>query len=346
LHIIAKFRQKLNSPAQNTTLLSKIFSVTEDNFRAIALELFRYQYQHNPVYNQYCNTLQADIDKINTIEKIPFLPISFFKTHTIVTTDFTPEAVFESSGTTGTINSRHFVKDIGLYKESFTRGFELFYGNPTDWCILALLPSYIERNNSSLVVMADELIKRSAHSLSSFYLDDREKLFNTLTQLEQQQQKTLLLGVTFALLDFAEQYTLPLAHTIIMETGGMKGRRKEITREEVHNILCNRFLLPAIHSEYGMTELLSQAYSKTNGSFNCPPWMKILIRDEDDPLTIHSTARNNPVTGAINIIDLANIYSCAFIATDDAGKLFSNGHFEVLGRIDNSDIRGCSLLSL
>jgi hypothetical protein len=197
-----------------------------------------------------------------------------------------------------------------------------------------------------LVMMADELIKQSGHPLSGFYLDGQEQLFNTLKQLEQQQQKTLLLGVTFALLDFAEQYSLPLEHSIIMETGGMKGRRKEITRQEVHEILCNRFQVPAIHSEYGMTELLSQAYSKTEGIFTCPPWMKILIRDEDDPFTIHSTTRDKPVTGAINIIDLANIYSCSFIATDDAGKLYPNKSFEVLGRLDNSDIRGCSLMSL
>jgi phenylacetate-coenzyme A ligase PaaK-like adenylate-forming protein len=336
----------LNSPAQNTTLPSKIFSVTEDNFRAVALETFWYQYNHNPVYHQYCNTLRVDIDKIKTIEAIPYLPISLFKTHTIVTTDFIPEAVFESSGTTGTINSKHLVKDINLYKESFTKGFEYFYGNPQDWCILTLLPSYLERNNSSLVMMAGELIKQSEHPLSGFYLDEKEKLFNTLQQLEQQQQKTILLGVTFALLDFAEQYPMPFWNTIIMETGGMKGRRKEITRQEVHNILCNSFHLPAIQSEYGMTELLSQAYSKAYGFFQCPPWMKILIRDEDDPLTIHSIARDNPVTGAINIIDLANIYSCSFIATDDAGKLYPNKSFEVLGRLDNSDIRGCSLMSL
>jgi phenylacetate-coenzyme A ligase PaaK-like adenylate-forming protein len=346
LHIISKFSQKLNSADKNNPLLSKIFSVTEDNLRAVALELFRYQYEHSTVYNQYCKTLHTDIDKVNTIEKIPFLPISLFKTHTITTTGFTPAAIFESSGTTGTVNSKHFVKDLDIYTQSFTKGFELFYGNPKDWCILALLPSYLERTNSSLVVMADALIKQSGHVLSGFYLDDLGQLANTLKQLEQQQQKTLLLGVTFALLDFAAQYPMSLEHTIIMETGGMKGRRKEITRQEVHDILCNSFHLPAIHSEYGMTELLSQAYAKTNGAFVCPPWMKILIRDEDDPLMIHSATRENPITGVINIIDLANIYSCSFIATDDAGKLYPNKSFEVLGRLDNSDIRGCSLLSI
>ena len=336
----------MNSPAKNTDLVSKIFSVTEDNFTAIALEIFRYQYIHNPVYHQYCNTLHVDIDKINAIRVIPFLPISFFKTHTIATTDFIPEAIFESSGTTGTINSKHLVKELNLYRESFTKGFEFFYGKAKDWCILALLPSYLERDNSSLVMMADELIKQTEHPLSGFYLNDQQELFNTLQQLEQQGQKTILLGVTFALLYFAEQFPMPFWHTIIMETGGMKGRRKEITRQEVHEILCTGFQLPAIQSEYGMTELLSQAYSKANGLFTCPPWMKILIRDEDDPLTIHATTRDNPITGAINIIDLANIYSCSFIATDDAGKLYPNKSFEVLGRLDNSDIRGCSLMSL
>ncbi|MEI9933414.1 MAG: acyl transferase [Ferruginibacter sp.] len=328
----------MNNTVKNSSLEKKIFNASEVNFDSLALEIFHYQYQHNIVYNQYCNVLQVDIDKIDSIEKIPFLPISFFKTHIITTTLFEPQTIFESSGTTQTINSKHLVRDIHLYKESFTKTFQLFYGNPKDWCVLALLPSYLERNNSSLVLMTDELIKQSEHALSGFYLDEQEKLFNTLQLLEQQQQKTLLLGVTFALLDFAEKYSLPLMHTTIMETGGMKGRRKEITRQEVHHILCNSFQLKNIHSEYGMTELLSQAYSKANGLFSCPSWMKILIRDEDDPLTIHSSATKN-ITGAINIIDLANLYSCSFIATDDAGKLHPDGHFEVLGRIDNSDIR-------
>ncbi len=335
----------MNNTVKNISLEKKIFNIGEVNFDSVALEVFRYQYQYNAVYNKYCKILKVDITKINSIEKIPFLPIGFFKTHTITTTLFEPQTIFESSGTTQTINSKHLIRDINLYKESFTKAFQLFYGDPKDWCILALLPSYLERNNSSLVLMADELIKQSAHGLSGFYLDEQEKLFNTLQLLERQQQKTLLLGVTFALLDFAEKYSLPLMHTIIMETGGMKGRRKEITRQEVHAILCNSFRLENIHSEYGMTELLSQAYSKANGIFECPPWMKILIRDEDDPLTVRLSETTKSI-GAINIIDLANLYSCSFIATDDAGKLLSNGHFEVLGRIDNSDIRGCSLMSL
>jgi hypothetical protein len=274
------------------------------------------------------------------------LPISFFKTHSITTTAFTPAAIFESSGTTQTINSKHLIKDIGLYETSFTNCFKLFYGQPEEWCIIALLPSYLERNNSSLVLMADKLIQQSKHPQSGFYLQDTEALHETLVSLENKQQKTLLIGVTFALLDFAEKYSLPLHYTTIMETGGMKGRRKEMTRQEVHSALCKSFQLQNIHSEYGMTELLSQAYSKGDGIFNCPPWMKILIRDEDDPLTVHTSTQNKIVSGAINIIDLANIYSCSFIATEDAGKLFADDSFEVLGRLDNSDISGCSLLVL
>ena len=334
----------MNTAVKNTILEEKIFTAGADNFTSLSLEVFNFQYNNNPIYRQYCNALRIDTGKINSIEKIPFLPISFFKTHTIITTNFEPEVIFESSGTTQTINSRHLVKDVGLYEKSFTDAFNLFYGRPEDWCIIALLPSYLERNNSSLVMMADSLIKQSKHPSSGFYLNELDKLQKTLSLLEKDKQKTLLLGVTFALLDFAEQYPMPLKHTTIMETGGMKGRREELTRQEVHSILCNSFQLSAIHSEYGMTELLSQAYSKGNGIFNCPPWMKILIRDEDDPFTIHSSTENKFVSGAINIIDLANIYSCSFIATDDAGKLYPDNSFEVLGRLDNSDIRGCSLL--
>jgi hypothetical protein len=336
----------LNTAVKNTILEEKIFTAGADDFIALALEVFNFQYNNNLVYRQYCDALRVDINEIDAIEKIPFLPISFFKTHTIITTVFEPEVIFESSGTTQTINSRHLVKDIDLYKKSFTQAFELFYGKAEDWCIIALLPSYLERNNSSLVMMADSLIKQSNHSSSGFYLNELDKLQKTLSALEKDEQKTLLLGVTFALLDFAEQYPMPLKHTAIMETGGMKGRREELTRQEVHSILCDSFQLSAIHSEYGMTELLSQAYSKGNGLFNCPPWMKILIRDEDDPFTIHSSTKNKFISGAINIIDLANIYSCSFIATDDAGKLYPDNSFEVLGRLDNSDIRGCSLLAI
>lgn len=321
-------------------------SVTPQNFAETALAVFNFQYLQNPVYNQFCKALQIEPAKVNAINKIPFLPIAFFKTHIVTTTQFKAEALFESSGTTQTINSKHLVKDIALYEQSFLTAFSLFYGDLKDWCIIALLPSYLERKNSSLVMMADKLIEQSGHVQSGFYLNELGKLHKTLLQLEKQQQKTLLIGVTFALLDFAEQYPMQLQHTSIMETGGMKGRREELTRPEVHQILCNSFQLNKIHSEYGMTELLSQAYSKGDGSFNCPPWMKIVLREEDDPLSVQLPNDSKTISGAINVIDLANVYSCSFIATDDAGKLYPDESFEVLGRLDNSDIRGCSLLAL
>jgi hypothetical protein len=336
----------LNTTVKNITLSDKIFTANEDNFSSIALEVFQFQYQNNAIYRQYCNSLKIDSQKIIGIQQIPFLPIQFFKTHKITTTDFEAEAIFESSGTTQTVNSKHFVKDISLYKKSFNEAFRLFYGDPADWCIVALLPSYLERNNSSLVMMADSLIKQSGHQQSGFYLNEWKQLLNTLTELEKQQQKTLLIGVTFALIDFAELNSFPLHHTVIMETGGMKGRREEMTRERVHEILSNSFQLKKIHSEYGMTELLSQSYSKGDGIFNCPPWMKILLREEDDPFAIHAADATTTISGAINVIDLANIYSCSFIATEDAGKLYPDSSFEILGRLDNTDIRGCSLLAL
>ena len=310
------------------------------------MEVFRFQYEFNPVYRRYCDTLKIDIAQISLPGQIPFLPISLFKTHKVVTTNFDEAVIFESSGTTQTINSRHYVKDLDLYQKSFASTFRLFYGDPAEWCILALLPSYLERNNSSLVMMADHLIKQSKYPQSGFYLADREALHHTLQGLEKQGQKTLLIGVTFALLDFAEQFPMPLYYTTIMETGGMKGRREEMTRQQVHEILCNSFQLKQIHSEYGMTELLSQAYSTGDGLFMAPPWLKVLLREEDDPFAIHLNTGLDTVTGIINIIDLANVFSCSFIATDDAGKLYPDGSFEVLGRVDNSDIRGCSLLTL
>jgi phenylacetate-coenzyme A ligase PaaK-like adenylate-forming protein len=336
----------LNTAVKNTELADKIFTIDDHSFKNAALEIFRFQYQHNAVYHQFCNNLKTNPDKIDSVDKIPFLPISFFKTHTVTTTNFIPEAIFESSGTTQTINSRHFVKDIGIYEKSFSKAFQLFYGDVTEWCIIALLPSYLERKNSSLVMMADQLIVQSKNPHSGFYLNNLQQLNMVLKELEQRAQKTLLVGVTFALLDFAEQFPMLLHHTIIMETGGMKGRRKEMTRQQVHEILTAAFQTDNIHSEYGMTELLSQAYSKGKGIFNCPPWMKILIREEDDPFAIHSAREKNIVAGAINVIDLANIYSCSFIATEDAGRLYADGSFEVLGRLDNTDIRGCSLLVL
>lgn len=324
----------------------KIFNVKETAFEGLALEIFQYQYQRNEVYKNYVDAIGVKPGSIKTVTTIPFLPIRFFKTHSVQTGNFEPAAVFESSGTTGMINSRHAVKDLSLYQESFLKGFESFYGPVQDYCIIGLLPSYLERNNSSLVYMVNELVKKSHHSQSGFYLDEYDTLFTLLKQLESQQQKTLLIGVTFALLDFAEQHSLPLQHTIIMETGGMKGRRREMIRQQVHEMLKNTFAVPFIHSEYGMTELLSQAYSKRDGLFQCPPWMKIVLRDEEDPLSVRHLKGIKHLTGALNIIDLANIHSCSFIATDDAGRLYPDGSFEVLGRMDNSDLRGCSLMVL
>ena len=354
----------------------KVFGVKEEDFEALALEVFNFQHENSTVYKAYLQALKIIPQSILSIDQIPFLPVSFFKSHEVQTTLFEPQAAFESSGTSGSINSRHPVKDISLYEDSFIKGFEHFYGPVKEWCIIGLLPSYLEQKtclpagrNSSLVYMVDKLINLSEHPQSDFYLDEYEKLFAVLNELEKHKQKTLLIGVTFALLDFAGKYSLPLRHTVVMETGGMKGRREEMVREEVHSMLKQSFSLDQIHSEYGMTELLSQAYSKGNGLFNCQPWMKILIRDEEDPLQVQSlvmsrvgslpagqgsqesgtqlTTHHSPfttLTGAINIIDLANIYSCSFIASDDVGKLYTDGSFEVLGRMDGSDLRGCSLM--
>ena len=335
----------MNQPVKNIIKSDDIFSVKAAEFNSLSLQVFRFQYQQNLVYQQFCKTLGTDVESIEHIRQIPFLPISFFKTHAITTTAFEPEIIFESSGTTQMTRSLHRVKAINIYQESFNKTFRLFYGDPAEWCIIALLPGYMERSNSSLVMMADQLIKQTSHPKSGFYLDEFEKLQEVLNDLESRQQKTLLLGVTFALLDFAEKYPMPLGSTTIMETGGMKGRREELTREQVHEILCRQFKVTHIHSEYGMTELLSQAYSTGDGIFRCPPWMKILLREEDDPLAVN-TAGATITRGAVNIIDLANIYSCSFIASDDAGKLYPDESFEILGRLDNSDIRGCSLLAL
>ncbi len=271
---------------------------------------------------------------------MPYLPISFFKTHRIVTGEFEPAVVFESSGTTQTVNSRHLVRDTGLYTRSFVDAFNRFYGPVEDFVVLGLLPSYLERKNSSLVFMVEDLIRRSGRPESGFYLYEHEKLADTLLALEARRQPTLLIGVTFALLDFAENHRMDLRHTIVMETGGMKGRREEWTREELHAYLQDRLGADAIHAEYGMTELLSQAYSKGHGRFECPPWMKVLVRDENDPFQLSSAS----AAGVINVIDLANIHSCSFIATDDIGKLYEDGSFSVLGRLDRSALRGCSLM--
>jgi hypothetical protein len=309
------------------------------------MEIFRYQSTHNPVYSSYLKLLGKDASSFNSPEEIPFLPIGFFREHKVVTgrvelARTEPARVFESSGSTSDRASRHYVSDIRLYRDSFTRGFELFYGSPKNYCILALLPSYLERQNSSLVFMANHLIQLSGHTAGGFYLDNLDDLVAQLKTLEGQGHRTLLLGVSFALLELSERHPMKLNHTIVMETGGMKGRRKEITREELHTLLSDRLGVDSVHSEYGMTELLSQAYSKGGGIFHCPPWMQIRIRDPYDPLS--PVSRNG--SGGINIIDLANLHSCSFIATQDIGKLAPGGGFNVLGRFDNSDVRGCNLL--
>lgn len=333
----------------------KIFSVTERGFSQLSLDIFHFQYGANKVYNSYVKALGKTPSDVDEIEKIPFLPISFFKTDEIKTGKFNADIIFKSSGTTQTVNSQHHVKDASIYAKSFTSGFEKMYGDLKGWCILGLLPSYLEKGDSSLVYMVDNFIKQSQHGQSGFYLYDLDKLKETLLSLERADQRTLLIGVTYALLDFAEKfppdsYRETLKNTIIMETGGMKGRREELTRMEVHERLRKAFGKNEIQSEYGMTELLSQAYAKDKGRFQCPPWMKVLIRDDEDPLTVQSsdpiTIGSGVLPGAINIIDLANVHSCSFIATDDVGKLYPDKSFEVLGRMDGSDLRGCSLLTV
>jgi phenylacetate-coenzyme A ligase PaaK-like adenylate-forming protein len=318
-----------------------IFNIKSDSdFNTMALEVFKFQFENNRIYRSFCDLLYKHPSEVKHIKDIPFLPIQFFKSHHIVSSTRTPQATFSSSGTTGSVTSKHYVTDVNLYKTSYTKGFQYFYGNIEDYAVLALLPSYLEREGSSLIYMVEDLIHKSNHPKCGFYLNDLNALQQTILELERKQQKTLLIGVSFALLDLVETFEFNLEHTIVMETGGMKGRRKELIREELHEILNQGFDTKHIHSEYGMTELLSQAYSKGNGVFETPPWMQILIRDTEDPLTILPKGK----TGGLNIIDLANINSCAFIATQDLGKTHHNNTFEVLGRFDNSDIRGCNLM--
>lgn len=324
---------------------TSIFSIKDEAaFHKQALLVFQYQASQNPVYRQYLETLGILVENVGSIQQIPFLPIELFKSHQLITGTGAIQETFTSSGTTGSQQSRHFVTDLSIYEESYRQAFQLFYGDIHDYCILALLPSYLEREGSSLIYMAEDLIKRSNNPDSGFYLHNHGELLNRLEQLEQKKQRTILLGVTYSLLDLAELYTAqnrkPLQHTFVMETGGMKGKRKEMIREELHQVLCSAFGVASIHSEYGMTELLSQAYSKGEGKFACPPWMRILIRDTNDPFTFLPENK----TGGINVIDLANVNSCAFIATQDLGKTFIDGTFEVLGRFDASDVRGCNLL--
>lgn len=320
-----------------------MFSISSPSeFNALALETFRFQYSNNSVYRQFCDLLGKDPEKIDTVEKIPFLPIEFFKTHSVLSSTKPSEITFTSSGTTGQQTSKHLVSDLSVYEESFREGFREFYENVEDYAVLALLPSYLEREGSSLIYMVDDLIKRSNNPHSGFYLHDLNALKEKLNLLERQGQKTLLIGVSFALLDLAESFNFKLKNTIVMETGGMKGRRKEMIRAELHAVLKKAFGVETIHSEYGMTELLSQAYSAGNGVFECPPWMKILIRDPEDAMSLLPSGKS----GGINVIDLANINSCSFIATQDLGKDLGAGKTTILGRFDNSDIRGCNLLIL
>ncbi len=323
-------------------LIKDIFNIKDERtFRASALEVFYYQAKHVPVYRDYLAALRVDPSRITEVEKIPFLPIEFFKSHTVLTEDKNAKVIFESSGTSGLAPSRHFVADASLYRESFTRGFQFFYGDPGQYCILALLPSYLERKGSSLVHMMDQLIRQSGHAESGFYLDNLEELSSILKKRKLDRQATLLVSVSFALLDLAESFAMELgSHIILMETGGMKGRRLEMVRTELHEQLKEAFGVKNIHSEYGMTELLSQAYSSGEGRFYSPPWMKILIRDPNDPFSLLCAGQS----GGINIIDLTNLYSCSFIATGDLGKAYPDGSFEVIGRFDHSDIRGCNLM--
>lgn len=330
---------------QKNSLISQsdIFSISsQKQFEKMALKVFRYQYENNAVYRAFCDHLKTESQKVKSLQQIPFLPIQFFKSHEVLTGNEDVVQTFTSSGTTGMITSKHLITDLSWYEESYRQGFSLAYGNIEDYAILALLPSYLEREGSSLIYMVKDLIDLTGNPDSGFYLHNYEELISKLTILDQAGQNVILIGVTYALLDLIEKQHFQLQHTIIMETGGMKGKRKELIREDLHRQLCEGFYVSAIHSEYGMTELLSQAYSLGEGIFECPPWMQVLIRDTEDALTYVTDGK----TGGINVIDLANINSCSFIATQDLGKKYPNTTFEVLGRFDNSDIRGCNLMVL
>lgn len=323
-----------------TELVSRLFNISSaKEFNELAIAIFHYQAANNEVYREFLSLLNRNPEHVSQISDIPFLPVEIFKSKSVVTGKFSPERVFSSSGTSGVNTSKHYIRDSALYRESYRLGFDYFYGMPEGYCILALLPSYLERDGSSLIDMVQGLITASGHPDSGFYLNDLKKLSEKLQALEKIGQRTLLIGVSFALLDLAEQYPAQLQNTIIMETGGMKGRRKELTRNELHHKLQHAFEVKSIHSEYGMTELLSQAYSASEGRFKCPRWMQVMVRQRDDPFTF-CTGK----TGGINVIDLANIDSCSFIATSDLGRSHTDGSFEVLGRFDYSDIRGCNLM--
>ena len=318
-----------------------IFSITnQKQFEKIALQTFRFQYENNLVYREFCSLMKVEKSSVKTIQQIPFLPIQFFKSHRVISNENSIQETFTSSGTSGEQTSKHYVTDVSIYEKSYQNGFSQFYGNIEDYVVLALLPSYLEREGSSLIYMVSDLIQKTKNSESGFYLQNTDALIEKLIALDATGKNVILIGVTYALLDLIEQHQFQLKNTIIMETGGMKGKRKELIREELHAQLCSGFGVSSIHSEYGMTELLSQAYSLGNGIFECPTCMQILIRDTEDALNYVENGK----TGGINVIDLANINSCSFIATQDLGKKYPNTTFEVLGRFDNSDIRGCNLM--
>ena len=318
-----------------------VFNIqNQSDFKTCALQVFRHQFKNNAIYRSFCDLLYIHSSDVKEVEEIPFLPIQFFKSHAVLSSTQAVKETFTSSGTTGSSVSKHMVTDLSWYTKSYTKGFEYFYGPIEEYTVLGLLPNYLERDGSSLIYMVDDFIKKSNKPASGFYLNNLTELSKTLIALDKKGEKVLLIGVTFALLDLIERQQFKLQNTIIMETGGMKGRRKEIIRNELHEILCAGFGVSKIYSEYGMTELLSQGYSSGDGIFDCPPWMKILARDTEDALTMVGTNK----TGGLNVIDLANYNSCSFIATQDLGKVDNNGCFEVLGRFDHSDIRGCNLM--
>lgn len=327
-------------------LEQQIFAIeSPTDFNELSLKIFQFQFENNAIYRKYAQNIGKEPKNVQSPDNIPYLPISFFKTHKVVTYETSSERIFNSSGTGNIGNSKHYIAKLCLYEDSFAKGFKKFYGSAEDYVFLALLPSYLERGGSSLVYMAQKLIEKSKHPESGFYLNDYEKLYNMLLNLRDKETKVILLGVSYALLDMVEKFNLStygqnLPQFMVMETGGMKGRRKEMVKEELHSLLCKGFGVKSIHSEYGMTELLSQAYSSGGGIFNCPPWMQVNIRDVNDPFCLLEEGKS----GGINIIDLANIYSCSFIETQDLGKIYDDGSFEILGRFDNSDVRGCNLM--
>ena len=317
----------------------KIFNVDYKNFDQIAFEVFKFQYKNNTVYKSYCDLLKKTPSNVENISRIPFLPISFFKSHSVICTK-KYDKVFYSSGTTNDNISKHYVSDINIYEKSFLKNFVDNYGDPKEYVILGLLPNYMENENSSLIYMVNNLIELSKSNDSGFFLKEYDPIIEKMKSLCRKNKKIILIGVSYALLDLTKSKNLNLENTIMIETGGMKGRKREMIKKELHEILKERTGLKKIHSEYGMTELLSQAYSKSDGIFSCPKWMKIFIRDINDPNFLYS----NDKSGGINIIDLANVNSCSFIATEDMGSLHKNGSFEIMGRIDHSDTRGCNLL--